>query len=114
MPGLNTAARNAMATAAGAIAPVGTLQIRAGATVLASHTLAGFGAAASGVVTANAIANATIAASGTATTAVLSEAGRELTLTVGTSNAEVILSSLSYVAGGTSTINSLAITYPAS
>ena len=114
MPSLNAAARNHMATAAGNIAPTGTLEIRAGATVLATHTLTGFGAASNGVVTANAIANATIAASGTATTAVLAQDGREVTLTVGTSGAEVILSSLNYVAGGNSIVNSLTITYPAS
>jgi hypothetical protein len=114
MPTLNAAARNSMATAAGALAAGGTLQIRAGATVLATHTMTGFGSPTNGVIAANAIADVTIAATGTANTAVLIEAGREVTLTLGTSGAEVIVSSTSYVAGGTSTINSVTITYPAS
>lgn len=114
MPSLNTAARNFMVEAAADIAPTGTLQILAGATVLASHTLADSGAASSGVVTANAIADAAIAASGTATSATLSQSGRVLTLSIGTSGAEVIVPTLSYVSGGTSEITSLTITYPAS
>ena len=52
--------------------------------------------------------------SGQLRTYLLSEDGREVTLTVGTSGAEVILSSLNYVAGGNSIVNSLTITYPAS
>ena len=113
MPSLNPAARNHMATAAGNIAPTGTLTIFAGATTLAVHAMAGFGAASNGVVTANAIANAVNAASGDATSAVLSQDGREVKLTVGTSGAEVIVPSLSYVQGGNSIINSVTITYPA-
>ena len=114
MPSLNAAARNTMATAAGNLCGTGTLQILAGATVLASHAMAGFGAASNGVVTANAIAGATIAASGTADGAKIVNGSQEVTLTLGTSGAEVIVSSTNYVAGGTSTINSVTITYPAS
>jgi len=114
MPQLNTAARDAMATAAGNLAATGTLVIYDGATALATHTMAGFGTASTGVVTANAIADVTIAASGTADSAKLIEAGREVTLTIGTSGTEVIVPSLSYVEDGTSTINSVTITYPAS
>ena len=54
----NTAARNARATDFAAA----TLTIKDGSTTLATHTLAGFGAASSGVITASAIADATIAA----------------------------------------------------
>jgi hypothetical protein len=114
MPTLNATARN---TAAGLLAGTyasGTLVIYAGATVLVTHNIAGFGAPSTGVVTANAIADATVAASGTATTAKMIAGANELTLTVGTSGAEVIMSTLSLVAGGTSTINSLTLTMPAS
>ena len=100
MPSLNAAARNTMATAAGNLCGTGTLQILAGATVLASHAMAGFGAASNGVVTANG--------------AKIVNGSQEVTLTLGTSGAEVIVSSTNYVAGGTSTINSVTITYPAS
>ena len=114
MPSLNTAARN---TAAGLLAGTyasGTLVIYAGATTLVTHTIAGFGAAASGVVTANAIANATVAASGTATSAKMIAGGNEVTLSVGTSGTEVVMSTTALVAGGTSTITSLTLTMPAS
>ena len=114
MPSLNATARNFMADAVDDMVGTGTLQILAGATVLAEHTLTGFGAASSGVITANAVANATIANSGTANSAKIIQLGREITLTVGTSGAEVILSSLNYVAGGTSQVTSITITYPAS
>ena len=114
MPSLNTAARNAAADAVVATYAAGTLVIYAGATVLVTHNIAGFGAASSGVVTANAISDATVAASGTADSAKLIAGSSEVTLTVGTSGAEVNMSSLSLGAGGTSTINSLTITMPAS
>lgn len=114
MPSLNTTARNFMADAIDDMIGTGTLTIKAGATVLATHTLAGFGAASSGVITANAIADATIANSGTADSADVSLSSRTLTLSIGTSGAEVIVPSLSYVAGGTSQITSFTITYPAS
>jgi hypothetical protein len=114
MPTLNLTARN---TAAGLLAgtyATGTLVIYAGTTVLATHTIAGFGAASSGTVTASAIANATVAASGTATSAKMIAGSNELTLSVGTSGTEVVMSTLALVAGGTSTINSLTLTMPAS
>lgn len=114
MPSLNTAARDYMAEAIGTGFGTATLTILAGATTLATHTLAGFGVASTGVITASAIADATIAASGTATSATLTQAGRTLTLSIGTTGTEVIVPTLSYVAGGTSSINSLTITYPAS
>lgn len=114
MPTLNATARNFMADAIDDMIGTGTLTIKAGATVLATHTLAGFGAASSGVITANAIADATIAASGTANSAEITLSGRTLTLSVGTTGTEVIVSNTSYVAGGTSQITSVTITYPAS
>lgn len=114
MPSLNTTARN---TAAGLLAGTyasGTLVIYAGGTTLVTHTIAGFGSPASGVVTANAIANATVAATGTATSAKMIAGSNEVTLSVGTSGAEVNMSTLSLVSGGTSTITSLTLTMPAS
>lgn len=113
MPSLNTAARNHMADAIVSGWSTATLTILAGATALATHTLTGL-TNSGGVVTAAAIPNDTIDASGTATSVTLTQAGRTLTLSIGTSGAEVIVPTLSYVAGGTSSINSLTITYPAS
>lgn len=114
MPSLNSTARDYMASSVSSGWGTATLTILAGSTTLATHTLTGFGAPSSGVITASAIANATIAASGTATSATLTQSGRTLTLSIGTSGTEVVVSSLSYVAGGTSQITSLTITYPAS
>lgn len=109
----NTAARNARATDFATDFAAATLTIKAGVTTLATHTLAGFGAAATGVITANAIADATIAATGTADSAELTAGGSTYTLTVGTSGADLNVSSLSYVATGTSSISSLSVTFPA-
>lgn len=112
MPSLDAAARNTMATAAAGIGQ--TLQIRAGSTVLATHTGITFGSPTNGVVTANAVSDVDVAETGTADNALLTGTGGVLTLTLGTSGAEVIVSTTSYVAGGTSTVNSISITYPAS
>lgn len=109
----NTAARNSRATDFAADYGTATLTILAGATSLAVHTLAGFGAASVGVITADAIADDTILATGTADGATLSDAAGTYTLTVGTVGTDVIVNSTSYVIGGTSTINSLAVTFPA-
>lgn len=114
MSSLNTTARNYMADSVGTGFGTATLTILAGATALATHTLAGFGAAVNGVITANAIANDAIDNSGTADSVTITQAGRTLTLSIGTSGTEVIVPTLSYVAGGTSSITSLTITYPAS
>lgn len=114
MPSLNVAARNTAASALAGTYASGTLVIYAGATVLVTHTIAGFGAASAGVVTASAIADATVAASGTADSAKMIAGANEVTLTVGTTGAEVNMSSLSLVENGTSTINSLTLTMPAS
>jgi hypothetical protein len=114
MPSLNSTARNYMADSVATGWSTATLTILAGGTTLATHTLTGFGAASSGVITANAISSATIAATGTATSATLTLSGRTLTLSIGTSGTEVVVSSTSYVSGGTSSIISLTITYPAS
>ena len=109
----NTTARNSRASDFAADYAAATLTIFEGATTLATHTLTGFGAPATGVITANAIADATIAADGTADSATISAAAGTYTLTVGTSGADLNLSTLTYLTGETSSITSLAITFPA-
>ena len=93
-----------------------SLVIKAGATTLATHTLTGFvssNSGANGLLTASAIADATIAATGTADGATLTAGTKVYTLTVGTTGTDVVVNSTSYVSCGTSTINSLAVTFPA-
>lgn len=95
-----------------------TLTILDGATTLATHTIPSFAASnsgAAGVATAAAIADETIAASGTADGATLtsSTGGRTITLTVGTSGADLNLSTLTYVSGETSSISSFVVNFPA-
>lgn len=110
----NTAERNARANDWATRYADAVLQIRAGTTVLASHTLAGFGTAASGAVTANAIADATIGnGGGTADNAKLIDGTTEYDLTLGTSGADVVVSTTNYIDGETSSINSLVVTFPA-
>lgn len=107
----NTAAKNEAASDFSADYAAATLTIKAGATVLATHTLAGFGAPATGMITANAIADAVNAATGAATVAELTASGKTYTLTVGTSGAEVIINDLDYIAGGDSIVNSLTVQF---
>lgn len=107
----NTAELNALANDLATRYADATLEIRAGSTVLATHTLAGFGAASNGTVTANAITDATIAANGTADNAKLIDGATEYDLTLGTSGADVIVSTTNYISGETSSVNSLAITF---
>lgn len=109
----DTTARNSRASDFAADYATATLTILDGATTLATHTLTGFGAPATGVITANAIADATIAADGTADSATISDTAGTYTLTVGTSGADLNLSTLTYVSGETSSINSLTVTFPA-
>lgn len=94
-----------------------TLQIREGTTVLVTHTLVGFNSATGeGVVTASPVADATVANSTVtaADNAKLIAGANEITLSVGTSGAEVNMSSLTLVAGGNSIINSVTLTSLAS
>jgi len=113
----NTAARNARAADFSADFTTASLVILDGGTTVVTHTLAGFGAPSTGVITGNAIADATIAASGTVDGATLTAGGSVYTLTVGLagSGADVIVSgaTLDYVSGGTSSISSLTVTFPA-
>lgn len=81
-----------------------------GNTALATHTMAGFEAAASGSMVANAIADDTIDAAGTATFARIVSGAYVEQLTLGTSSAQVIVISTSYVEGGLSEIVSVTVT----
>ncbi len=109
----DTTARNSRASDFATDYSTASLIIKDGATTLATHTLAGFGAPSTGVITASAIADATIAATGTADSAELTDTAGTYTLTIGTSGTDVVVSDLDYVASGTSTIDSLTVTFPA-
>lgn len=124
MPSLNAAAVNHMADAVVSGWSTATLTIFAGATPLASHSISSL-TNVGGTVTAGEIPSVLNDNSGRATSAVLSQAGRALTLSVGIedSGAELVvakkgatpdLTDLDYVAGGTSTVGSITIVYPAS
>jgi hypothetical protein len=120
----NVALRNKQLTDYGTIMATAVLTIYSGTppanadaalsgnTALAAHTLAGFGSPLSGSMTANAIANATITGSGTntATFARLVAGSYTEQLAVGTSGTPVIVTTTSYVSGGTSQITSLTLT----
>ena len=84
-------------------------------TALATHTLTSFGASAAGVITAATVPDTvTIDNPGTATFARLVLTTKTMQVTVGVGTGELQLSSLTYVAGEDSTLNSLTITQPAS
>jgi hypothetical protein len=108
-------ARNSRAADFSSDYAASTLTLLSGATPLAVHTLAGFGAPATGVITANPIADDTILDDATCDSATLSSAAGAYTLTVGTvgSGADVEISSLTFIAGETSSVNSLTVTFPA-
>ena len=112
MPTLNIDARDHMAAAAGSLCGSGSLILRNGATVLATHTMAGFTDTGDGVQTANAIANATPVASGLVNTAVIVNGTKQVTLTVG-AGMELVMDDYNLVAGGVSKVLSVTITYPA-
>ena len=126
MPSLNTSSVNSQADNVGTDFTTATLIIYSGTppananaalsgnVALATHTLTGWGSAAAGVITANAIATETIAATGTAAFARVVLTTKTMQVTVGTGAQELVLSSTSYVSGEDSTINSLTITQPAS
>ena len=111
----DTTARNSRASDFSADYTTATLTLLSGATALAVHTLAGFGAPATGVITANAIADATILDTLTCDGATLADAAGSYALTVGLvgSGADVEISSLTFIAGETSSVNSLTVTFPA-
>ena len=111
----DTTAVNSRAAAFSSDFSTSALVIKAGATTLVTHTLAGFGAPSVGVITASAIADATNAATGTADGATMTDTAGEYTLTVGTtgSGADVEVSTLSFITGETSSISALTVTFPA-
>lgn len=123
MPTLETAARNAAADAIvdliDAGAGAGTLEFETSGDVeVATLTFSdpAFGAAAAGVATASAITDDTNATGGTIAQASFydSDSNKVLEATVGTSGADINLSSLTVGAGDTVSISSLTLTVPAS
>lgn len=123
MPTLETAARNAACDAIvdliDAGVGAGTLVFQTGADVeVATLTFSdpAFGAAATGVATASAITDDTSATGGTVAQASFfdSAATKVLEATVGTSGADINLSSLAVGAGDTVSVSSLTVTVPAS
>ena len=109
----DTTARNSRATDFATDYSTASLAIKVGATTVATHTLAGFGAASVGVITASAIADTTYASGGTISSAELSDTAGLYTLTVGTSGADVNFDTLTAVTAGTSSITSMTVTFPA-
>ena len=112
----NAAATLERATDWGTDFAAAILTIKDGATTLVAHTLAGLTASNSGsngLSTASAISDETILADGTADSAELTASGKTYTLTVGTSGADLNLSTLTYITGETSSISSLVVTFPA-
>lgn len=122
--GLN--AQNAMVTAMATTIATGSLVIYAGVppanaktalsgnTVLATHTVAGFGAAVNGVCTANAIASAAVTGTGTNTATfarVLVSGVAEYQAIIGT---DITIDNANLVQGGTSNVTSFTLTQPAS
>ena len=126
MPQLNTSAVNSQADNIGTDFATAAVIIYDGSvpadantaitsqTALATHTLTSFGASAAGVITAATVPDTvTIDAPGTATFARLVLTTKTMQVTVGVGTGELQLSSLTYVAGEDSTLNSLTITQPA-
>lgn len=111
----DTTARNSRASDFAADYSTASLVIFDGLSPLVAHTLAGFGAPNTGVITANTIATETIMDDGTADNALLADAAGSYALTVGTvgSGADVEISTLTFITGEDSTINSMTVDFPA-
>lgn len=111
----DTTARNSRASDFANDYATAQFQFLDGATVLATHTLANFAAPVNGVITANAVADATILVDGEPDSATISDTAGTYTLTVGTvgSGQDVEVSTLNFIAGETSTIVSLTVNFPA-
>lgn len=120
MPTPNAALAADMATAILDAFAGGTVEVYDGATLLAEVTLpTPAGSVSGGVLTWDFDpdrSDTSINATGTADSAriVDGDASHILTLTVGTSGADLILDTLSFTAGGTFTIQSLSTTVPTS
>lgn len=123
----STASRNAAVNADGDLLNSGTIQIRTGAqpinvadaaagTLLATLTFAAtaFGAAATGVKTANAITSGTAAASGTAGHARVLTSGAAIhwDATCGQGSGDISFDNSAVVSGGTVAISSMTLTQP--
>lgn len=112
MPTLDAAATLEQADDFAADYGAASLTVQEGATVLATHTLAGFVTANAGsaaTATANAVSDVTIPASGTADTVLMSAGGKVIDITN-----DVTLATTNYVSGETSSVSSLVFTFPAS
>lgn len=119
MATLETSARNAACDAVVDLLDGGTLEFQTSGDVEVATLTFGtpaFGAASNGVATANAITSDTNATGGTIAKAVLKTSGAVdvVTVTVGTSGADINLSSLTIGAGDTVSVSSLTHTQPAS
>lgn len=115
----NTNTRNELAAVFGALFNAGTLEIRTAANaVLGTITLPNpaFAAPSAGAVAKSGTWSVTASASGTAAKAVFISADTNETaeVTVGTSGAEMIINSISIVAGGSIVVNTYTYTVPAS
>lgn len=113
----NTATRNALASAFGALFNSGTIEIRTSANaVLATISLPAspFGAASSGAISRNGTWSATASGSGTAAKAVFIGGSNQTEFSVGESAAELIINSVNVVAGGVVTVTAFTYTVPAS
>jgi ABC-type Zn uptake system ZnuABC Zn-binding protein ZnuA len=89
------------------------LTIKVGATVLATHTLAGFVTSNSGanaLATANAIPNETIVGDGVANVVELTAAGKTYVLVIGS---DITLTPNNYITGETSSVSGIVVTFPA-
>ena len=117
MATLNAAATLEQATDFGTNYAGATLEVRDGATVCATFTITSWtptNTGNDGTATAVIAAPVTIAVSGNPVdSAVLISGTEEITLTVGTSGAEINWNTLNFVSGETATLSSLVFTFPA-
>ena len=118
----NAAATLARATDFGSDFSGQTLEILDGATVLVSHTIGTFTASNvggtdddqdDGIATSSDIDDEEILLDGTPDSAIVSDGTKAYALTVGTSGADLNLTTLTYIAGETSSIDALAVNFPA-
>ena len=109
----NDAAKNEAASDFAADYGTATLTLKAGATTLAVHTLAGFGAPVAGLITANAIADVTATADGLCDSAELTATGKTYTLTVSapSGGGEVEINDLNFLTNNTSQVSALTVQF---
>ena len=113
----DTTARNSRATNFSSDYTGATLAFMEGATVLATHTFAGYSAPVTGVITANSVPDVIIDNSGVCDSAIFSDVAGSYTLTVGNGTEDpapdIIRSTLTFTAGETSKVDSALIDFPA-